>query len=68
MGNILVRIVKGAIIGAIASEVVDLGSKAIVKAGKNFKNKMDNSEKVQEIKKDFELRKEGVITVDFEEV
>lgn len=69
MNTILIRIVKGAIIGAIASEIVDRGSKAIIEAGKNIKNKIDNSENIQEIKKRYKLRsEEGIITVDYEEV
>lgn len=48
--------------------VVD-GAKVVGKTVKNVvKNRIENSEKLKEIKKDFKLRKEGVITVDYKEI
>ena len=65
----VIRIAKAGFITATVVLPVVEGATVIAKGTAKFiKNKMDNSEKVQEIKKDFELRKEGVITVDYEEV
>lgn len=65
----VIRIAKAGFIAATVILPAVEGATVIAKGTVKFiKNKMDNSEKVQEIKKDFELRKEGVITVDYEEV
>jgi hypothetical protein len=45
------------------------GTKFVVKTTtKIVKNKIENSEKLKDIKKDFELRREGVHTVKYTEV
>ena len=62
-------VIKIAKAGCVAATVVlpAVEAATVVAKGtaKFIKNKMDNSEKIQEIKKDYKLRKEGVITVDY---
>jgi hypothetical protein len=64
-------VIKAAKVVVIATTVVipaiDGATVVTKRAAKFVKSKLDNSEKVQEIKKDFELRREGIITVDYQE-
>lgn len=62
----VIRIAKAGFIAATVVLPAVEGATVIAKeTGKFIKNRMGNSEKVQEIKKDYDLRKEGVITVDY---
>jgi hypothetical protein len=48
--------------------VID-GAKVIAKTTKDIvKNRIEKSDKLKDIKKDFELKREGVYTVKYEEV
>ena len=65
----IINVIK--VVGTAATVIppVISGAKVLVKTTSDVvKNRMEKSEKIKDIKKDFELRKEGVITVDYTEV
>jgi hypothetical protein len=65
MINILGKAIIGAAIGVVASKIVDIASDEIGKVAHKTKNKIDKSEKIKDIKRDFKLRREGIKTVKF---
>ena len=65
----ILTITKGVCIALTVIPPAVEGATIIAKGTAKFiKDKVDNSETLQEIKKDFKLRREGVQTVDYTEV
>lgn len=67
--NNVIRVAKaGFITVTVVLPAIEGGIVIAKKTSKAIKNKINNSEKINDIKKDFELRKEGIITVKYQEV
>jgi hypothetical protein len=65
----IIKITKVVVTAITVIPPVVEGTKVIAKTTKELvKNRINKSEKLKHIKKDFELRREGVITVDYKEV
>lgn len=69
---IIKNIIKGVKVGFLVVIVVPPvinGTMIIARGATNIiKNKINNSEIINNVKKDFELRKEGIVTVKYENI
>ena len=65
----IIKVTKVVVTAVTVIPPVVEGAKVIGKTTKELvKNRINKSEKFNCIKKDFELRREGVITVDYKEI